>query len=142
MFAPVLGVSGIEGQPVPLPKLNPVPVAAHGNVLNPLHPLNRLRGLRAGQHWVQPMVDPLLLAVSSSVSSLLTPPAVGQLDADVEPTVLRWNDVEVLCWRIDYRERTAKVAARTWVRREDGLVLQQEASHAGMELILQRVAPR
>ena len=138
VFSPALTVEGVDTRQVPLPKLNPVPVAGHGNVLNPLHPLNRLKGLRAGQHWVQPVVDPLMM----SVSSLLAPPALRQLNADVDSSTLFWNDAEVLCWRIDYRERPDKVAARTWVRREDGLVLQQEASHAGRELILQRVVTR
>jgi hypothetical protein len=97
-----------------------------------------LKGLRAGQQWVQPVVDPLMM----SVSSLLAPPPLRQLDADVDSSTLFWNGAEVLCWRIDYRERPDKIVARTWVRREDGLVLQQEASHAGRELILQRLVMR
>jgi hypothetical protein len=138
LFKPVVTVEGVDVKQLSLPQLKPVPVAAHGNVLNPLHPVNRLRGLRAGQRWAQPVVDPLAM----SVSSLLAPPALRQLSAEVQPGVLFWNDAEVLCWRIDYRERSDKIAARTWVRREDGLVLQQEASDAGMELILQRLTAR
>jgi hypothetical protein len=138
VFSPALAVEGIDVQRTPLPKLNPVPVAGHGNILNPLHPLNRLRGLRAKQRWIQPVVDPLMM----SVSSLIAPPPVRQLEAEVDSSALFWNEAEVLCWRIDYRERADKVAARTWVRREDGLVLQQEASHAGRELVLQRIVAR
>jgi len=138
LFTPVIRVVGPDGKGFPLPKLSPVAVAGHGSVLNPLHPLNRLKGLRAGQHWVQPMFDPLLVAVSS----LITQAPLRQLNAEVAPGVLSWNGDEVSCWKIEYRERGDKVAARTWVRRDDGLVLQQEASHAMMDLILRRGVTR
>jgi hypothetical protein len=137
VFKPDVRLDGKDIEGFALPKLNPVAVAGHGNVLNPLHPLNRLKGLRAGQRWVQPMFDPLSVAVSS----LFSPP-LSQLHAEVLPGMLLWEGAEVPCWKIEYRQQSDKVAARTWVRREDGLVLQQEASHAGMELILQRGVAR
>ena len=41
--------------------------------------------------------------------------------------------------KIEYREPgKTRVVARTWVRRRDGLVLQQEASHEGMNVVLLR----
>jgi len=138
MFTPVIRVEGAGASAYPVPKLGAVAVAGHGNVLNPLNPLNRLKGLRAGQHWQQPIFDPLLVAVAS----LFATPPLRQLHAEVEPGMLVWNGSKEPCWKIDYRERSDKVAARTWVRREDGLVLQQEATHAGVELILQRDVTR
>jgi hypothetical protein len=126
-----------------LPPLQPVAVAGHGNVLNPLHPLNRLKGLRAGQQWVQPLFDPLAIAVSSVAVPGLGPPPLRQLHAEVMLGVLDWNDIrEVPCWKIEYRDGDDRVVARTWVRREDGLVLQQDASHAGRMLILERIPAR
>ena len=51
---------------------------------------------------------------------------------------LKWDKKEVVCNVIEYRELGKEVAARTWVRKSDGLVLQQEASF-GFELVLRRV---
>jgi hypothetical protein len=56
----------------------------------------------------------------------------------VSAGALVWDGTEVDCWQIEYREPGHKPAARTWVRRSDGLVLRQEAGHAGVELVLER----
>jgi hypothetical protein len=97
MFTPLIRVEGTDVTRFPLLNLRPVPVGGNGNVLNPMHPLNRLRGLRAGQHWVQPVFDPLLLALSSRISQL----PLRQLSAEVMPGTLTWNGAEVLCWKIN-----------------------------------------
>jgi hypothetical protein len=134
LFTP--SISGAKG----LPPLQPVAVAGHGNVLNPLHPLNRLKGLRANQQWVQPLFDPLAIAVSSMAGSGLLSPPMRQLHAEVMLGVLYWNGTpEVPCWKIEYRDENNRVVARTWVRREDGQVLQQDANHAGRSLLLKRI---
>ena len=65
---------------------------------------------------------------------------VPMLEAEVIVDALPWHgqDAPVTCYRIDYHEPGKKVTARTWVRRRDGLVLQQEAEHQGRRIILQR----
>src|SRR5262249_40078093 len=41
-------------------EINPPPAAVshNGSVIMPLHPVNRIHGLRPGQSWRQPMIDP------------------------------------------------------------------------------------
>jgi hypothetical protein len=141
IFAPAIRIEGLAMKDPRLPKLDPVEVAGHGSVLNPLHPLNRLGGLRDGQRWLQPVIDPLLVVIYSASPLNLQPP-VRRLTAEVEPGVLVWHGEEVPCWKIGYREAGQKESARTWVRRSDGLVLQQEANQGGMELVLQRNSTR
>ena len=48
-----------------------------------------------------------------------------------------WDNRAVPCLVIEYR-KGKEITARTWVRKSDGLVLQQEASNLGFEMILQR----
>jgi hypothetical protein len=139
MFTPEIRFEGMDLKDAPLPKLEPVPVSGHGSVLNPLHPLNRLKGLHEGQHWVQPVIDPLVVAV---YSLLKRQPPLRRLHAEVGTGVLAWKGSDVACWLIEYSEPGQKASARTWVRRSDGLVLRQEASHAGLEIILQRNSSR
>jgi hypothetical protein len=138
-FAPELRFKGIDLKDAPLPKLEPVPVSGHGSVLNPLHPLNRLKGLREGQRWVQPVVDPLVVVVYALIGK---EPPLHRLYAEVVVGTLSWHGRDVACWRIDYREPGQRASARTWVRRSDGLVLRQEASHAGLDMVLERTPPR
>jgi hypothetical protein len=134
------------------------PVAApHGNVLNPLQPVNRLRGLRPGQHWQLPLVDPLADAMRAGVRTLLTRKVSGEvgrfaqtmldraphgprvLVAEVgdEPVMCEYNNGRHPCWLIEYRGD--ELAARTWVRVEDGLVLRQEATQQDETLALHRI---
>ena len=51
----------LAGKPIEA-DLDPVPVSRHGSVLSPLHPVNRIEGLRPGQTWQLPLVDPLKTA--------------------------------------------------------------------------------
>jgi hypothetical protein len=104
--------------------LDPVPVSEPGNVLNPLQPLNRLHGLRKGQHWPIPRVDPL----STLPSAILPGRAldVEILEAAVTEDLFDLNGGSVPCFVIEYY-RSQDVAARTWVRKSDRTVLQQEA---------------
>jgi len=114
----------VESLKLPLGKKIKVP----GNVLNPMLLVNKYRGVRAGQHWQVPLLNP------TSFKQLSIP----SLDAEVSAAALGWHGQGVSCYRIDYHEPGKKVTARTWVRQRDGLVLQQEAEHQGRELILQR----
>jgi hypothetical protein len=138
VFTPEIRCEGLDLTDLPLPKLESVPVAAHGSVLNPLHPLNRIKNLSEGQHWVQPVIDPLIVALYSVVK---WEPPVRRLHAQVGTGTLPWNRQEAACWCIEYSEPGQKASARTWVRRSDGLVLKQEASHGGLELVLERNPP-
>jgi hypothetical protein len=120
-------------------KLDPIDLARQGSILNPMHPLNRLRGLHTGQTWRITMFDPLQGAqnkfVGDIAKSRVTIPA---LIAEVKTDTLTWQHREVDCFKIEYHEPGKDVTASTWVRRGDGLVLQQEASHFGFEIISER----
>jgi hypothetical protein len=103
-----------------------VSVPSGGGVLLPLHPVNRLRGLSLGQTWTMHVLDPL----GDSLS------AFGPLGSDdrilrarVRPreelfTKGRYTDLP--CLVIDYDGDDMKPS--TWVARESGLVMCQEAT--------------
>jgi hypothetical protein len=117
-----------------------VEVSERGNVLNPLQPVNRLGGLRKGQHWRMPLVHPLNDAISAAVSSLLKQevPGVSSLDAEVLPEThaLEWGHILVPCLVVEFTGEDVRV--RTWVRESDGSVLRQEVEQHGEKLALQR----
>jgi hypothetical protein len=123
--------------------LKPVEVSEGGNILNPMHPLNKVTNLRDGQNWRLPDVDPLKTATAALVKQ-----STGQdfsfpaLFAEVRATTLVWADRAVDCWLIEYHEAGKKVTARTWVRKADSLVLQQEAVRPGTHLVLRRELPK
>ena len=52
------GWLSVDGVLTHLP-LEPVEVPSEVSVLNPLHPINRVSGLRKGQHWQMPLLNPL-----------------------------------------------------------------------------------
>lgn len=122
----------INGEQQDLLELRPVALGEQRKVLNPMHLLNRLSGLRAGQRWIIPLLDPTAIGLPGQGVS------IPLLQAEVDAADLTWHDKEVACWRIEYREPGKKVTARTWVRRKDGLVLQQDASHQGLDFVLVR----
>lgn len=134
MFKPRLRLDRIEIKDNSLVKIEPVRVSGQGSILNPMHPLNRISGLRQGQRWKVPYVQPLAVA-SAPLGGTTT---IGQLDAEVTADKIQWHDEQVDCWRIDYAESGKKVNARTWVRQADDVVLQQEAGYQGMSLVLIR----
>lgn len=127
-------------------RLPPTPVA-RGQPLNPLLPVNRLASLRPGRRWQVYEDNPLQNALHEWLRSvaaeygLSLPPAVAPapLVGEVlsEPRTLAWDRREVLCWVIEYR-REETLAARTWVRCQDGKVLLQEAFGQGEHLRLVR----
>jgi hypothetical protein len=116
--------------------IDPVPLSTYGAVLNPLQPVNRIQGLRPGQHWRMPLLDPLSDAVAATLPGMPSGPRV--LNAAVLPEIQRlaWDDQDVPCLVIEYTGE-GDFSARTWVRESDGLVLRQEARQ-GEVLILQR----
>ncbi len=119
--------------------LKPVAVSRRGSILNPLQPLNRLQGLRPGQRWRVPMIDPLQDAFRAFSGQ---PAEVNLLEAEVLPQLqmLTWGtrhrEREDACLVIDYQGENCR--ARTWVRANDGLVLRQEFTQHGETLALQR----
>jgi hypothetical protein len=117
--------------------LKPVAVSRRGSVLNPLQPLNRIQGLRPGQRWRVPLIDPLEEALSAFMHRSVDP---GSLDAEVlpQPETLTWGSRKHTdaCQVIAYRGEDYQ--ARTWVRASDGLVVRQEATHHGVTMALQR----
>ncbi len=103
--------------------LNEIDLSRSQKIVNPLHLLNRLRGLRTKQTWTIPLLDPLRNAIDGAANM-----TVPELIAIVEEDTLTWEKNEVACHKIEYRKRgKEEVMARTWVRKTDGLVLQQDA---------------
>lgn len=121
-----------------------VPVSARGFVLNPLHPVNQVPGLRSGRRWQTPLIDPLSFgSLSAAVSGGSAPADLVKLQAlqpgDIRLPVLTarvtrgscsqaWNHVEIPCWVIEYSDPDVVTLSLTlWAREPDGLVLRQEA---------------
>lgn len=138
-------------------QFDPVPMTGRGSVLNPLHPVHRLRGLRPGREWNVPLFDPMAMlsgvriegkgrndAIFTMIGQLLRDqggPKVRSLHAEVlsETRSLSWGRTEIDCLVIEYR--SGEMTARTWARARDGLVLQQEASFQGDRMTLKRTTP-
>ncbi len=137
-------------------KFDPVEVSGNGNVLNPLHPVNRITGLRPGRSWQVPLFDPLAVLSSARIegkggtdpvvqilSALLRgqggPAQFRRLNATVldAPQLLPWDGRDEPCLVVEYRD--GDLSARTWVRQRDGAVLQQEANLRGEQLLLKRI---
>jgi hypothetical protein len=127
-------------------ELERVPVAARGNVVNPLHPVNRIPKLRPGQHWKQPLVDPLADSVNAMIQKEPALQAIFKrtaeapmLQAEVVGGAhsLPYGNLYYGCILIEYRGEN--IFARTWVRESDGLVLKQEATVWGDQIVLERL---
>ncbi len=116
----------------------PVKLSQNGSILLPLHPVNRIRGLRLGQRWRMPLVNPLeeVLAQSSLLPVSQKEPRF--LNAQVLPNLQLLPDTEeaVRCLVIEYEDE--ELQPRTWVQETTGLVLRQEAAGGGQRLIMQR----
>jgi hypothetical protein len=111
-------------------KLEPVKLPSHGAVLVPLHPVNRIQGLRPNQAWRIPLVDPL--------AGLLPGGSGGALEARVLPEaeMLTHKGHKVPCWVIQYEGEST--SARTWVQQDSGLVLRQEVIQGGERWRMER----
>ncbi len=125
--------------------LAPVPVK-NGQALNPLQPVNRIAGIRPGQHWFVHEIDPLGQALAALFKEkfgqgLSLPESKKEaLEARVAdaPESLVWGKSreEAACWVIEYRSGEAR--AKTWVRASDGKVLRQEATLMDDRISLER----
>jgi len=117
-------------------KLDKIPMK-QGNVLNPMHLVSKLRGLREGKMWKIPLFDPLASLKEKFIAKQAG--SMPVLIAEVKVDKLLWDRKIVPCYKIEYYEPGKEVIARTWARKADGLVLQQEANHLGFDMVLQRV---
>jgi hypothetical protein len=117
-------------------KLPPVAVSSQGSVLMPLHPVTHVRGLRPGQSWHMPLVDPLGDALAALLPG--SQPGTTVVFAKVlpEPRTLDLGKQSCECLVIEYTEEDR--SGRTWVRVSDGQVMQIEATQSGDTWILQR----
>lgn len=113
------------GKPMQL-DLPAVDVSYTGSVLMPLHPLSHIRGLRQGQSWRQPLVDPLRDALASVPGFS---GGVRWLNAHVlpRPQMLEQDGSATSCLMIEYTNDENEVMGRTWVEWDGERVLQQEA---------------
>ncbi len=105
--------------------LPPSPVSHNGSVIMPLHPVNRIHGLRPGQSWRQPLVDPFRDAFASSLFG----GGVRHVNARVlpQPHALELSkNMRTICLVIEY-ESEGEIVGRTWVEQDSERVQQQEA---------------
>lgn len=141
MFHPRLAVllAGRDVNPFPP---EPMAVSDSGSVMNPMHLVHRIAGLRAGQQWSIPLLDPLRAAPEAAKAAVsgIKMPVLQQVIATVTVEDFAWRDAIVPCFRIDYAKAGEAPLARTWVRRQDDAVVQQWASYEGIEFTLQRAA--
>lgn len=120
-------------------KLNPVAIPSGGRIVNTMQPLHRIVGLREGRRWTIPEFNPISAAISNiTLKSVVASMKVSELVAIVYKDTLKWHGDKVDCWRIDYAAPGKDAVAHTWVRKRDGLVLQQQANYEGMELTIVR----
>jgi len=126
--------------------LEPVPFTSRDSILNPMHPLSRIGGLRPGQHWQLKPVNPLADSFATLAEKmpgleflLQKDPRAKVLAAEVLPDIqiLIIDQIEVPCLVIEYKGDD--LAAHTWVRASDGKVMRQEATLWGVKLILERL---
>ncbi|MBI1832410.1 MAG: hypothetical protein HYR84_13285 [Planctomycetes bacterium] len=136
IFSPRLFINQVEEK---LPEGSDVRFEQTGNIVNPMHLLNRLRGLRDGQTWKITMLDPLQGFKKQLPGAFAKQMGVASLIATVSVVTFEWDHREVACYMIEYREPGKDdVVASTWARKADGLVLQQKSSQMGIDLVLQR----
>lgn len=106
--------------------LPPTLVSHTASVLMPLHPVNHIRGLRPGQSWRQPLVDPLrdAFAALPGFSG-----GVRALNARVLPQaeMLNLGDSQTSCLVVEYTDDDNEMRGRTWVEQDSERVQQQEA---------------
>ena len=129
--------------------IEPTPVP-DGQVLNPLQPVNRLRGVRPGLRWVIYEVDPLGDAIANATKQVLAKKGLGtslfapkpaerqSMIATVSdaPELLKLKRGDFSCWTIEIRGDRGTTTI--WVREKDGFVMQQVANAHGDIVRLER----
>jgi hypothetical protein len=137
-FTPILDLNRAGKKPISLPA---VAVSSQGSVVMPLHPVNRINGLRPGQSWRVPLFDP----IGDSLGALMgNDNSTRFLRAKVRPEAEthEWNHHPTRCLVIDYEEESVhqedRITAKTWVSEADGRVLRQEWNLTGSTWIMER----
>jgi hypothetical protein len=94
-----------------------VEVSMTGSVLLPLHPLERMPGLRPGKRWGQFLLDPLDRA---SIPS--DPPRLVWVEAEVREKleVLRGKNQRNSCRVVDVKGGNGYISGSVWVETESG----------------------
>ena len=129
--------------------LEPTPVP-DGQVMNPLQPVNRLRGVRAGLRWVIYKTDPLRDAVANATAQVIKKKGFGAMFLSPKPAeresliatvsdqteILKLPRGEHRCWTIEIRGERATMTV--WVRESDGYVMRQVANDGSEILRLER----
>lgn len=95
-----------------------------GSVLLPLHPVNRLRGLRPGQSWTLHVLDPLEAALGAFQKTGVEPRLVRARVVEAPEPFTRGRRREVECLIVHYEGDGLKASTR--VGKERGQVLCQE----------------
>jgi hypothetical protein len=113
-----------------------VPVSSQGSVLIPLHPVKHIRGLQPGQTWRLPVIDPLDDLLAAIVPGGQRDPTYLNAKVLPESRHMTWGNQDQECLVIEYSGE--EMTGRTWVRRSDALVLEQEVTKSGDTWILRR----
>lgn len=128
-----LQMPGVGARRMTLPA---VAVARGASILLPLHPVNRLRGLRPGQAWTMRVLDPL----ADSLGALQgTTGAVPVLRATVRPEIETFTHEtrqDVPCHVIDYQGDG--LTGQTWVTADRGVVLCQDVRTGDNHMVMYR----
>jgi hypothetical protein len=119
------------GAALPTLRLKPVPVPKNGSLMMPLHPVKRIRGLKAGQTWTVPLLDPF-----SSAFGLGRGPRTLRARVRPAPQMISFQKRNYGCLLIEYEDD--ETTARTYVRESDGTVLRQEYSDGEDRWALER----
>jgi hypothetical protein len=111
----------------------PVPLSNRGNALCLTHPFNRITGLVVGQRWQVPVLYLL------SVGETRQPGSWIQTQAEVgEESLPRPYRRQPTQCHVITCTREEKAVVRIWVRQSDHLVLRQEVSLPGENLLFER----
>lgn len=121
--------------------LPPAAVSHNGSVLLPLHPVNRIHGLRPGQTWRQPLVDPFRDALAALPGLSGGPHSVTARVLDQPQTLTLGDKVETTCLVIEYEDE-GEIVGRTWVEQDSERVQRQEARIGGDHWSMTRDNPR
>ncbi len=122
------------------------PVSHNGAIFLPLHPVNKIHGVRPGRTWRVPEVDPMGSAVRGFFRKFhidLPDKRERILEARVRDGAVVFpydiGDGQThVCRVIDYREAEGEGSAATWVEIGTDLVLCQEASGSAGSLRMVR----
>jgi hypothetical protein len=116
-------------------RLEPISVPPRPVILNPMHPVARMKGLRPRQSWQVPQFDPLAVAVAASAGlDLRNRMLKAHVLAEVQTIV--WRGQPRRCLKVEYH-KGSELLVETWVDEATGRVLRQEATCDGYTVTLE-----